>query len=144
MKANALSGSVIVAIGITSGCTASNSPSVGVDRPVRHYEAVAKRPVMRTIHIDSEPAGARIEVNEDYVCDAPCDVQVRADSEGRFWEKTKIRGLPKGYGYTQSKLFFGYGQSDNPYLHSDHVPQKIFFDMNLAPVPRPIDVNVNQ
>ena len=143
MKIRVPAGLVILAagvVGIIGGCTEPNSGTTVVASRAATFPQ-RKQPAMKTIQIESQPPGARIEVNDDYVGDAPCNVQVRADGEGRFWEETKIRALPKGYGYTQSKLFFGL--SDYPYVHSDRVPQKVFFDTNLGPVPSDINVNVN-
>jgi hypothetical protein len=48
------------------------------------------------------------------------------------------------YGYTQNKYFHGYGERNNPYLRSDPVPSRIFFDMRLRPVSRDINLNINE
>jgi hypothetical protein len=116
------------------GTTASTAP----DPAQPHY---------KEIEVLSQPTGARIEVNEDYVCDAPCTLRVRCDSDGRFFETTTIRALPVGYGYTQAKSFLGFGAyagSSGYYLDSARIPSRILFDMNLAPVSQDININVNQ
>ena len=140
IRANSLS--VIVSVALISCTQPSAAPrytSTAAPRPL-----APPLPLTKTIQILSEPPGARIEVNDDYIGEAPCSAQVRCDSEGRFFETTRIRALPVGYGYTQGKYFSGYGQMNNPYLHSDPVPSRIFFDMRLGPVSPDINVNVNQ
>jgi hypothetical protein len=133
MKTFARAASMIVAIGLWimfAGCSESN-PAAG---------ALSTGQAVRS----EEPPGARIQVNDDYIGDAPCVIQVASDSSGRFWERTKIEAIPRAYGYTQMKLFIGYGQPDNPYAHSDKIPARIFFDTNLGPVSPEVNVNVNQ
>jgi len=104
------------------------------------------RPHARTaqsVQIISSPPGARIEVNGNYVGDAPCTLQIPSFAEGRFREHTTIRAIPiRGGDYTQSKIFFGYAAFDNPYLISYRIPERIFFDMRLGPANPEIDVNV--
>jgi hypothetical protein len=109
---------------------------------------------VKTIHIVSEPPGARIEVNNEYVGDAPRDIQVRCDDEGRFYENTRIRATPIGEGYTQTKYFRGVANVrkawaranwgiPNPLIQSDPIPSRVFLDTHLKPIPSEIDVRVN-
>ena len=97
---------------------------------------------IKQVLVLSEPVGARIEVNGDYVGDAPLTVTIPCSLNGRFTETTKIRALPiKSGQYTQSKLFFGGFLT----LRNDLVPSRLFFDMRLAPVPsNDVNVNINQ
>jgi hypothetical protein len=95
----------------------------------------------KQVQILSEPSGARIEINGDYVGDAPLMVTIPCSPDGRFMETTRIRALPILDGqYTQAKIFSG----GHRILKNDTVPSRIFFDMRLGPVSPAIDVNVNQ
>jgi len=100
-------------------------------------------PTSQSVQIISSPPGARIEVNGNYVGDAPGTIEIPSFGDGRFRERTIIRAIPTRDGdYTQTKVFFGYAAFDNPYLVSDRIPQRIFFDMRLRPANPEIDVNV--
>ena len=103
------------------------------------HSAVSTPPpkVTKTIQIISQPPGARVEVNDDYVGDAPCTVQVTSDRNGNFAQTTIIRALPTGFGYVQNKFFLV-----PPY--NQKIPSRILFDTGLGPVAPQIDVNVNQ
>ena len=62
----------------------------------------------RQVEIISEPPGARIEINDNYIGDAPIMTTFQCEADGRFIENTRIRALPTQPGhYVQSKLFFG-------------------------------------
>jgi hypothetical protein len=147
MKTFARAASMIVAIGLWimfAGCSESNPAAGALSTGQAVRSEGPRQPITKTIQIISQPPGARIQVNDDYIGDAPCVIQVASDSSGRFWERTKIEAIPRAYGYTQMKLFIGYGQPDNPYAHSDKIPARIFFDTNLGPVSPEVNVNVNQ
>lgn len=89
------------------------------------------------VRVLSEPAGARIEVNNNYVGDAPLDIRMRS-IDGRVAEKYVVRALPIHDGhFSQTKLFNRYEKSS-----SDRVPDRIFFDMRLKPR-ADVDVDVN-
>jgi PEGA domain len=61
----------------------------------------------RQVEILSEPPGARIEVNHNYIGEAPITTTFQCSLDGRFLETTIIRALPtRPGGYVQSKLFF--------------------------------------
>lgn len=95
---------------------------------------------IQRVQILSDPPGARIEINGDYIGDAPLTVNIPT-YRGRFREITKIRALPRRPGqYTQSKVFSG-GFTMIP---NDAVPSRIFFDMSLGPASPEINVNVHQ
>jgi hypothetical protein len=98
-------------------------------------------PTKRIIQIVSEPPGARIEVNDDYIGDAPCAIEVPSDSEGRFVKQMRIVAVPVAVGYSQSKIF---RFTNDPIYKSDKIPSLIFFDMRLGSVWPNINVNVNQ
>jgi PEGA domain len=104
----------------------------------------------RQVEILSEPPGARIEVNDNYIGDTPITTTFQCDTDSRFIENTRIRALPTQPGhYVQSKLFFGgyltharFAANYTPSTLNDKIPARIFFDMGLGPVSRDINVNV--
>jgi hypothetical protein len=81
------------------------------------------------IQIVSQPIGAKIEVNGQYVGDAPLSVQVEASEDGRFWKDTIIKAYPADKGYTQIRAFNGKSR----WTISDMVPPKLFFDTRTEP-----------
>ena len=79
------------------------------------------------VQIISDPPGARIEVNDDYVGDTPLEIKV-AQHNGNFVNDTTIRAIPIQQGeYVQSKYFSG------TFLPAA-IPSRILFDMGLQPV----------
>src|SRR5215831_10780602 len=92
----------------------------------------------KTIQILSDPPGARIEVDNDYIGTTPCSIQVRTNFEGNFFQSYHIRALPVGFGYTQEKYF--YGSPDGYWKQT--IPARIFFEMGLGPVTPQVDVNI--
>jgi hypothetical protein len=91
-----------------------------------HTHAV--RPRLQ-VQIVSQPTGARIEVNGQYVGDAPTSVNIEASSDGRFWRDTIIKAYPKDTGYTQIRAYNGKSR----WAISDLVPPKISFDTRIDP-----------
>jgi PEGA domain len=86
-------------------------------------------PVYKTVQIISDPPGARIEINGNYIGDAPLSTKIRKDTEyDRFYSSTVIRAYPKGDGYVQTKNF------SPGSLEGLNLPDRIFFDTNLHPV----------
>jgi hypothetical protein len=98
---------------ICSGC-ASHTPTV--------------RPRLK-VQIGSQPTGARIEVNGQYVGDAPLSIDIEASNDGRFWRDTIIKAYPKDTGYTRIMAFNG----KSHWAISDAVPPKLFFDTRTEP-----------
>jgi len=82
-----------------------------------------------TVQIVSQPAGAQIEMNGQYVGDAPLNIQIEASNDGHFWRDTVIKAYPKETGYIQIKAFNG--QSN--WAISDMVPSRLFFDTRNDP-----------
>jgi len=76
------------------------------------------------VQIVSQPAGAKIEVNGQYLGEAPLTIDVEASNDGRFWRDTVIKAYPIETGYVQIKAFNGKSR----WAISDMVPPKIFFD----------------
>jgi PEGA domain len=83
--------------------------------------------------IISEPPGERIEINDNYVGDAPITVEL-AQRGDYFDEDTVIRAIPtEGGDYPQTKRFL----TSDPWYHpgsaGDKIPSRIFFNMHLVP-----------
>jgi hypothetical protein len=76
----------------------------------------------KTIHIICDSPGVRIEVNDDYVGDAPVSITVPTD-RAKFTKVTIIRATPTLQGeYVQSKHFDA----------TSEVPSRILFNMGLV------------
>jgi PEGA domain len=91
-----------------------------------HTQVVRQR---LNLQIASQPVGAKIEVNGQYVGDAPLTVQIEASNDGRFWKDTIIKAYPADKGYTQIRAFNGKSR----WTISDMVPSKLFFDTRIDP-----------
>jgi hypothetical protein len=86
-------------------------------------------PVYKSVQIISEPPEARIEINGNYIGDAPLVTKIRKDLDSeRFYSSTVIRTYPKGDGYVQTKDF------SPGTLEGLNLPDRIFFDTNLHSV----------
>lgn len=83
--------------------------------------------------IISDPPGVRIEVNGDYIGDAPVTTKLRHHpSDKVVMGKVVIRALPRNGGeHIQEKTFQGPQYPFDP--HRDVVPKRVFFDMKLKP-----------
>lgn len=88
-----------------------------------------------TIRIVSDPPGARIEINEDYIGDAPLDWVAKTNpnyNPGTFMIDYTIRALPTMPGhFVQEKQFKG----------GDYMPKTILFVMGLGDRTPTINVN---
>jgi hypothetical protein len=92
--------------------------------------------VNKTISIDSDPQGIRVEVNGDDLGVTPTTFTVRANHKGNF---------AGGWGDTPSVVFVAFPPSGTPGLYKqtkifspsgfmdagDRVPARIYFDMHL-------------
>jgi hypothetical protein len=87
----------------------------------RHTETARSR---LKLQIASQPAGAKIEINGQYVGDAPLTVDIDASNDGRFWRDTIIKAYPADKGFTQIMAFNGKSR----WAISDMVPPKLFFN----------------
>lgn len=81
----------------------------------------------------SEPPGARIEVNGNYLGEAPVTTRIRHHPADKVvMGKVIIRALPREAGqHVQTKVFQGPQYPFDP--HRDVVPERVFFDMTLKP-----------
>jgi hypothetical protein len=112
--------SPVIAALIAFGLVAceSSPPKVSTQSPPPAAIAATK-----TIQIISDPVGARIEVNDDYVGDAPISITVPREG-ANFAKGTTIRATPTLQGqYVQSKYFD----------RTSEVPSRILFSMGLVP-----------
>lgn len=90
--------------------------------------------ITKSVEILSEPIGARIEVNGEYMGDAPCKVEVVTNGYGKLIEKFWVTALPtQGGHYTQLNWFH----------KGDKAPARVFFNMRLGRSNPVIDVNIN-
>lgn len=115
MNSPVLGSSLIGAICI-AGCATS---------PEKEHQGVTE--------IISDPPGARIEVNGNYLGDAPLTTQIRHHpSDKVVMGMVTIRALPRAEGqYVQVKVFRGPQYPFDP--HRDVVPERVFFNMKLKP-----------
>ncbi len=87
------------------------------------------------IAIDSDPQGARVEVNNDYVGKTPTTYTIAGNSDRSFngnWVQGSmiefVATPPAGTNlYVQRKLF----RPSAFMQQGDHIPQKMFFDMHV-------------
>ena len=87
--------------------------------------------------IISDPLGAKIEINHEYVGETPISIQIRAQTSwlsGKVVEDLRIVAYPVESGqYTQTKNLKGV-----------KIPSKIYFNLFLKPLPdEEINVNIN-
>jgi hypothetical protein len=81
-------------------------------------------PAYKNVQIISDPPGARIEINGNYIGDA-----LDPDNPGHFYCYTVIRAYPKGNGYVQTMEGLNCGD-------------RIFFDTNLHYVRPQIPIQI--
>jgi hypothetical protein len=125
---------LILAVGLI-GC-ASNEQSKRPRGPNGTYAYEIK--------VETSDPGSKIEVNNDYLGEAPLTITVFGDQDGTFHGGMdyEIRALPtKGGQHVQVKRFSGGGW----FGREDRIPSRIFFDLNLVPIGNKstIDVNIN-
>jgi hypothetical protein len=98
-----------------------------------NYNRLREERVKKSVEILSDPPGARIEVNDEYVGDAPCTVEVVCDGHGMLITKFEFTALPRYPGhFVRSKTFYGFAQA----------PARLFFDMRIGRRAPSIDVNI--
>lgn len=131
-------------------CASALTIIVGCSNPYSAQPLTAHQPVSskpgpyepRKTQIISEPPGARIEVNDNYVGDAPVTVELPQRGE-YFDEDTVVRAIPdEGADYTQTKRFLTSDPWYHPGFAGDKIPSRIFFNMHLGPATRTANVNV--
>ena len=97
---------LIAAVGLTTGCAFDPH---------------------KAVEVLSQPPGARIEVNGDFVGCAPTTIKMLGEHDGRVKTDYAIRAFPPGPEYyPQVKLFMR-----RPAGESDRIPKRIYFDMRV-------------
>ena len=81
-----------------------------------------------SVEIISEPPGAKIEINNDYIGTTPCTAMIPANIKGEFTRDTTIQALPVRNGQRVQKKHFSGGYDDGT---NDLIPKRILFDMTL-------------
>jgi len=84
------------------------------------------------MEVISNPPGAKIELNNDYLCDAPCFIDVwrtRPNEAYSSFPMIIIRAIPiRGGNFVQRKMIFD----------GDSLPKRLYFDMGIGPVPETV------
>ena len=111
----------------------SDSPQSAVKK-----NAGAYTPATREVLIESDPPGARIEVNDEYKGTTPLTVSIAVQPNGSAQNFTRIVALPVPGQAQQSKSFMPSRFGLFP------VPKRILFVMNLGTAKPAIDVNVHE
>lgn len=85
--------------------------------------------------IVSDPPGAKIEINSEYVGEAPLTLHIqRLTNSIGWWESFSITAIPTQPGQYVQRKFINIDQ---------RTPQKVYFNMYLGPATPEVDVNVN-
>lgn len=123
---------LILPVCLLVSCASSKPPSAEYLELKRDVE-LNKQRFTQKIQILSDPVGARIEINQEYIGETPCVVEVVTNGHGEFVEKFDVNALPTHAGHSvQFKWFRSY----------DKAPARIFFDMSLRRTNPSIDVNI--
>ncbi len=88
------------------------------------------------LEITSEPPGAKIEINGEYIGETPWSGTFRRGMNYGIWENVMIKAFPVSPGQHVQIKFIPATQ------HT--MPSRVYFNMNLVPVTPSIDVNINQ
>ena len=119
------------------GCASSN-PWLSASPKTSPTPALKKK-----IHIVSEPVGARIEVDQDYIGYAPITVEVEADRHGDFAHMTSIAASPSGPLPNNTPVYL----QSLTFLMGQRIPSRLYFDnrqpasgfgIRLGPIPSEI------
>lgn len=123
---------------IAAGCAAvlglagCQSIPPGAERGPHHTMAY-------DVLVDATPPGARIEVNGEDVGQTPVHIKIFGDPDGTFHDFGSYYYVVKAFPmvtnhFAQTRLF----RTGHLLTPEDHIPSKIFFDMNQqAPNPPP-------
>jgi len=96
------------------------------------------------VEIISEPLGAKIEVNDNYIGETPLTINLEGwESTRTFIRNHTIVAHPvRAGGQMQFKSFIGWYEPDQSY--GDKIPNIIYFNMNLIRIPEQYDININK
>jgi len=113
---------------LTAGCATVGGPSDPIHQTTLMTEII------------SDPPGAKIEINDEYVGETPLTIHIKriyaSDGYGGgSWGIVQIKANPVLAGqYVQVKIIM----VDQP------TPKKMYFDMRLGPVAPQLNLNVNE
>lgn len=97
-----------------------------------------------TVDIISEPLGAKVEVDDNYIGETPLTINIEGWASTRTFIRshTIVAHPVRAGGQTQVKIFSGWYEADHRY--GDKIPNKIYFNMNLIRIPEQYDININK
>jgi hypothetical protein len=83
------------------------------------------------VEIEASPPGARIEVNNEVIGEAPLTLKIFGDPDGTFHDfgsfEYVVRALPVATNqFTQTRIF----RTGHMMTPEDRIPRRIYFDMN--------------
>jgi hypothetical protein len=117
---------------ILLGCASSNpDPSTSAtEKPEKGPHGT----IAYYISVESDPAGARIEVNGDYVGKTPLKVKIFGDKDGTFHNFGSYDYVLKAYPPApdqdpQAKHF----RTGGWFTQEDMIPNRVYFDFGPAP-----------
>ena len=92
--------------------------------------ACGPKAIMYNTRVTSDPPGARIELNNDYMGTTPLTLDWLGYTNNRFVNSYVVKAFPTHPGdYVQEKTFKG----TRPGVYwGDEIPKHIFFDMNIS------------
>ncbi len=104
-----------------TGCATSSST-------VDNRERGPNGTVAYLVEVESDPPGARIEANGDYIGKAPCTLKIFGDKDGTFHNFGSYHYIVTAYpvqtGLPQSKDF----RTGGWFTEESMIPKRIFFD----------------
>lgn len=90
------------------------------------------------VAVDASPPGARIEVNGQDMGPTPVNIKIFGDPDGTFHDFGSyyyvVRALPLSTNQFPQAKFYQTGHLMTP---EDHIPSRIYFDMNTQAPPPP-------
>lgn len=121
----------------SSGCATKD---VSTTKDVSSSSAVKQF----SVEIISEPSGAKVEVNDNYVGVTPLTIDLEGwESTRTFTRRCTIVAHPvRAGGQTQVKVFSGWSHPDHTY--GDKIPNRIYFNMNLIRIPEQLDLHIKK
>lgn len=94
------------------------------------------------VMVEASEPGARIEANGEYVGNTPVHLKVFGDRDGTFHDFGSFDYVVRAFPLTTNQYAhvraYGTGRG---WTQADHVPQRIYFDMNQKPAPPPAVVS---
>lgn len=93
----------------------------------------------KQVSIISDPPGAIIEINKEYIGKAPLSINIPMNFKGEFTRITTITATPTHAGQSvQAKVYSG----GFDIASNDKVPNTVYFNMYLRDMSQRVNVNV--